>query len=218
MTSSVVGREPFAPAALRGVQGFTLVELLIVVVLAGLLGAVTLDLFRTQNRLFRDQNRVVEVEQNLRAGLDLMLRELRNAGVQDQLAVYADAPGIAVADSNGVRLKQDLRSDLSSSGSPDGDVTDADEDVEYAFTRADSTLWRRTRGADGDSGLLPVANYVTRLRLTYFNADGDSLAFPIAGAALRDIRRVHIELTGAVPGGPSTAVIESDVAPRNLAY
>jgi type IV pilus assembly protein PilW len=201
---------------LRG--GFTLVELLIVVVLAGLLGATVINLFRSQNAVFRSENQSLEMDQNLRAGLDLMLRELRNAGIRDPLHVYADPPGIAAADSNQIRFKQDFHSTANPNGAPDGDVLDTNEDIEYTFTLADSTVRRRTQGVGGDSGAQPMAEHVTRLRFTYFDEAGAEIALPMNAAALASIRRLHVRLEGAAADGKSVSTLESDVVPRNLGY
>ena len=202
----------------HGPAGFSLVELLIVVVLAGILGSTLMSLFRIQNRAFRTENRTLEVDQNLRAGLDLVLRELRNAGMKDRLQPYAALPGILSADSTGIRFTTDFHSTTDPNSPPDGDVLDANEDIEYSYTSSDSTLRRRTRGSAGDSGPQPMAELVTRVRFDYFDADGNLLPFPLDAAALASIRRIHVSMTGAAPGGRAPSTLESDVVPRNLDY
>ena len=199
-------------------EGFTLVELLIVVVLASVLGATIVNLFRAQSDIFRSENQSLEMDQNLRAGLDMMLRELRNAGMKDQLQAYVDPPGIAVADSDAVRFKQDFHSTANPTGLSDGDVLDANEDIEYSFTAADSTVRRRTFGTVGNSGAQPMAEHVTRLRFTYFDAAGTVIPLPMNAAVRASIRRIRVGLAGAAPDGRSVSTLESDVVPRNLAY
>jgi type II secretory pathway pseudopilin PulG len=198
--------------------GITLVELLIVVVLAGIVGATAVNLFRAQNGIFRRENLSLEMDQNVRAGLDLMLRELRNAGMKDPLQPYAAMPAILLADTTAIRFTQDFHSTLKPDGGPDGDVQDANEDIEYTYTPADSTLRRRTRGEAGDSGAQPMAEHVTRVRFSYFDAAGDPILAPVAAASLASIRRIHVTLWGAASDGNSESTLESDVVPRNLAY
>lgn len=188
------------------------------VVLASFIGAVVVNVFRIQNNIFRSGNESVEVDQNLRAGLDLMLRELRNAGMKDVVQTYADRPGIAVADSQLVRFKMDFNSAPNSAGGPDGDVVDPNEDIEYSYTPADGTLRRRTRGTEGDSGAQPMAEFITGVRFTYYDDAGNLLPVPISGAALAAIRRIHVRVTGASRDGRYTNALESNVVPRNLAY
>ena len=199
-------------------RGFTFIELLIVVVLAALLGATLLSLFRYQNRVFRSENQSVEMDQNVRAGLDLMLRELRNAGMKDPLRSYVDPPRIVAADSQSIRFTMDFHSTTAPDGGPDGDVLDANEDIEYSYTLADRTLRRRTRGSAGDSGAQPMAEFVTRVRFDYFDASAAPIASPVAAAVLPNIRRIKVTVSGAAPDGGSATTLESDVAPRNLAY
>ena len=198
--------------------GFTIVELLVVVVLAGFLGITAMNLFRVQTRFFRNENHGVELDQNLRTGLDLIVRELRNAGMKDPLQPYGTEPGILAADSQQVRFTMDFHSTADPNGASDGDVLDGNEDVEYTWTAADSTLRRRTRGTDGDSGAQPLAELVTRLHFQYFDEDGNTLAPPVTGAARAAIRRIHVRLEGATGDGESASALESDVVPRNLAY
>jgi type IV pilus assembly protein PilW len=199
-------------------RGFTIVELLVVVVLASFLGITAMTLFRFQTGFFRGENRGVELDQNLRTGLDLVVRELRNAGMKDPLQTYAAEPGILVADSQKVRFTMDFHSTNDPEGGPDGDVLDGNEDVEYTWTSADSTLRRRTRGEAGDSGAQPLAELVTRVRFQYFDEDDAALPAPVTGANLGRIRRIHLRLEGATADGESATALESDVVPRNLAY
>ena len=141
------------------------------------------------------------MDQNLRAGLDLMLRELRNAGIRDRLQAYADAPGIAAADSDRIRFKQDFHSTTDPNGASDGDVLDGNEDIEYTFTPADSTVRRRTQGTAGNSGAQPMAEHVTRVGFTYFDAAGIQITPPIDAAGRASIRRIHVRLEGAAADG-----------------
>ena len=199
-------------------RGFTLLELLIVVVLAALIGATAVNLFRVQTGVFRSENQSMELQQNLRAGVDLMVRELRNAGMKDRLQPYVTTPGLVSADSTTIRFTMDFHSTDDPEGAPDGDVLDGNEDVEYTFTRSDSTLRRRTRGTAGDSGAQPMAEHVTRVSFRYFNAAGVQLAPPVTGAALASVRRIAVRLEGAAPDGRSDSRLESEVVPRNLAF
>jgi type IV pilus assembly protein PilW len=198
--------------------GFTIIELMIVVVLAGVLGATVVSLFRAQSSVFRGENQALEVDQNLRAALDLMLRELRNAGMKDPLQPYAEPPGVLVAESQRVRFTMDFHSTAALDGTPDGDVEDPNEDIEYSYTPSDGTVRRRTRGAEGDSGAQPMAELVSGVRFTYFDAAGDTIPTPVAAAALPAIRRIALWLEGTPVGAGPSPTAQSDVVPRNLAY
>jgi type IV pilus assembly protein PilW len=196
--------------------GFTILELLVVVALAGVAGATAINLFRVQKNVFRSQNRSAEVDQNLRAAIDLMTRELRNAGMHDPREVYVDPPGIALADSHHVRFTTDFQG--AADMGPDGDARDPHEDIEYSHTPGDGTLRRRTRGESGDSGAQPMAEYVTGVRFLYLDNAGRSLPTPVATEERVAIRTIQVRLWGGAPGGGSATALETAVLPRNVSF
>lgn len=75
-------------------RGFTLIEVLITVVVAGVLGAALMSLVLGQQKFYGQSEDAVIAQQNIRASLDLMGAELRMAGPSDILA--ADADSVAV--------------------------------------------------------------------------------------------------------------------------
>ncbi|MBI2877302.1 MAG: prepilin-type N-terminal cleavage/methylation domain-containing protein [Candidatus Tectomicrobia bacterium] len=60
--------------------GFTMIELLIALVLASLVIGAAFNVFISQEKVYAVQDQVLELEQNLRAGMDLLVREIRMAG------------------------------------------------------------------------------------------------------------------------------------------
>jgi type IV pilus assembly protein PilW len=74
-------------------KGFTLVEMLIVVAISGIVGSAIIGFFIAQQRSHTSQEQVTYMQQNIRAGLGIMLRELRMAGYdpdRDGLAAFSD--------------------------------------------------------------------------------------------------------------------------------
>jgi type IV pilus assembly protein PilW len=65
---------------LRKRSGFTLVEILVALVLAGLVSAAVYNVYISQNKSYAVQDRVAEMQQNLRAAMYMMIREIRMAG------------------------------------------------------------------------------------------------------------------------------------------
>ncbi len=65
---------------LKGNKGFSMIELLVVLVLSSILMAAFYRAFIGQQRSSALQDQVVEMRQNIRAGLDRMTREIRMAG------------------------------------------------------------------------------------------------------------------------------------------
>ena len=65
-------------------QGFTLIELLIAMAITGIVSAAILTAFQSQQKSYIMQEDVAAMQQNLRAGIYLMVREIRMAGCDSQ--------------------------------------------------------------------------------------------------------------------------------------
>ena len=61
-------------------DGFTLIELLIALVISGIISAAMYSAYTSQQKVNQAQDQIVTIQQDLRAGLDMMARELRMAG------------------------------------------------------------------------------------------------------------------------------------------
>jgi len=70
-------------------HGFTLIELLITLAVSGILMAGVYTAFKSQQDAYLAQDQVAEMQQNIRAGLDIMIRDIRMAGYDpDQTGNY----------------------------------------------------------------------------------------------------------------------------------
>lgn len=154
-------------------NGFTLVELLVVLALTGL---VTLGAFRTfmwQQGTYVAQENVATLQQDIRGGLDLMIREIRMAGYSPKI------PGVAkvtTATANAITFTVDQDSD---------GVIAAQETVTYFVTG--NALQRQVQGVNQS-----VVDNVDCLDFVYLDSSGSALAFPIAASDLSKIRTVQI--------------------------
>jgi type IV pilus assembly protein PilW len=61
-------------------HGFTIIELMIAVTISMIITSAIYQIFHSQQRSYLLQNQVAEMQQNLRAGLYMMAREIRSAG------------------------------------------------------------------------------------------------------------------------------------------
>ena len=61
-------------------KGFTLIELLIAVAISGLVAGSIYTVFRSQHDSYVAQEQIVEIQQNIRAAMYMMAREIRMAG------------------------------------------------------------------------------------------------------------------------------------------
>ena len=64
----------------RNERGFTLIEILIALFLISVVTAAIYKTFRAQQKSYMIQEEVVEMQQNLRAGMEILTREIRMAG------------------------------------------------------------------------------------------------------------------------------------------
>jgi prepilin-type N-terminal cleavage/methylation domain-containing protein len=64
-------------------KGITLIELLIALVICGMVAAGTYRLFIAQNKAYIVQDQVADVQQNIRSAMELMVRDLRMTGYDD---------------------------------------------------------------------------------------------------------------------------------------
>lgn len=94
-------------------NGFTLVELMIVVALSGVVLSAIYSLFQTQQRSYIIQEDVSEMQQEIRSAMEIMSRELRNAGHDPQKSSGA---GFLAASPYSVQFSMDLTDDGSTSG------------------------------------------------------------------------------------------------------
>ena len=110
------------PKIIHEKQGLTLVELMVVMVLSTLLMSAAYISYTAQHKGGRLQEQVATIQQDLRAAIDIMGRDVRNAGCDPTFAdippLLADTSGPNILglawDSSGTGTEQHVRYDLSS--------------------------------------------------------------------------------------------------------
>jgi len=182
--------------------GFTLIELLAGIFLSAILLAGLYSVFFSQQTTFSAQEQVAEMNQNIRAALDLMTREIRLAGYKPSTSTFN---GIATATSNSIRILADLNQD--------GDTADQDEDISYTYNAGSLQICRNGVG-------LPVADNISNLSFQYILKNGTVTYAP---ANLADIRKINVSITARTTHPDRTGVyrmitLSSDITPRNLAF
>jgi type IV pilus assembly protein PilW len=65
-------------------KGLTLVELLVAMAISGIVAGAIYTAFQSQQKSYLVQDQVAEMQQNLRAAMDIMVREIRMAGYDPQ--------------------------------------------------------------------------------------------------------------------------------------
>jgi len=200
-------------------QGFTLVELLVVLAIVSIVMGGIYAVFIRSNRVYISQEEVVAAQQEARSALDILGREIRMAGLiaddnktdgPDRITLPAWAgnadSAIEIAEVNDTDKTTTLafKSDLDGTDT-DLDLNDDTEAVRYVYYHGDhadpsrqNTLTREVltwnggwSDLSGEGEQLFLEN-IQGLTLTYQLADGTTNTAP---ADLKDIRGVVISLT-----------------------
>jgi prepilin-type N-terminal cleavage/methylation domain-containing protein len=210
--------------------GFSLIELLVTIVLSSIVMAAIYSVYRVQTRTLKVQENRMLAQEYGRSVLDLMVREIRNAGHAP--LGCAEGPGIAVAEGQKIQFRYDANAD--------GDCADPNEDITYDFstTGCSAGLGNITR-KDGTNAAVQLTdcNVSDATFFTYYpqNCLNNNYSAPVgAGTAacpgtpggdagtLASIQRVRISLnvqsksSDADFGGQLNATMTSNVDLRNF--
>lgn len=192
------------PQFIYGSKGFTLVEVLIAMAIAGIVMGAIYSIFISSNRSYRTQDNVADAQQRARVGIDFIARDLRLAGL-DPLGAGA---GFESAAASSLRLSADL--DLN--GVIDTPLNQ--ERITYDYDAASRTLRRKLyEGTASESAWQPLIDDVSALTFTYLDSSGSETA------TLADIRMVDIAITcqgSDAQGNPINRTLTTRVICRNL--
>jgi type IV pilus assembly protein PilW len=124
-------------------KGFTLIELLVAMAVGAIVMAAIYGTYNGQQKAFVNQQLVVDMQQNVRAAMLLMKREIRMSGYDPAAADGIDnggLPGIDdPAESSGATLLKAGKDwiQFSADLAGDGDVSDVNEDITYQISGSD---------------------------------------------------------------------------------
>lgn len=156
-------------------NGFTLVELLVTLAVSGILMAGVYTAFLSQQDSYIVQEQVAEMQQNIRAGLDVMTRDIRMAGYDpDRNGSY----GITSATAEKFVFTLD---------DPENPGTSLTRTYETYVTANGGNALRRTAGGSA------IAENIDQVEFEYILSDDTSTTTPAADQ-LEDIRAVRISI------------------------
>ncbi len=164
-------------------EGLTLVELMIVLVLSLILMAAAYMSYQAQSTSGRTQAQVSLMQQDLRAAMYNLSKDIRNAGCETRAVMSAAEVPELIATSNSSGLDRlTLYMDITGpGGTPDGDTNDPGEHILY---RLNGTDLERIDFNDNNS-VLQIAQNVQLFRLSYLYYNEATGTFPeIAIASL----------------------------------
>ena len=192
-----------------GARGFSLVEMLIAMAVGMVVLGAMYGVFNIQSKTLGNQEEIVAMQQSVRAGMDMMAREIGMAGYNPARVAFA---GVTY-DTTQLRIMADLNGD--------GDTGDENEDIVYKYYNESLypyQIKRKTGGGD----FQPFVENVQSFNFVYLMSDGITTTTTSA-----EVRQIRITITGrtAKPdpsyttnGGYRTYTLTSVIAPRNLAF
>ncbi len=188
------GRQPIPPAAKEHDSapfhrrrshrqaGFTLTELLVAMVLAGIAMSAIYSAYVTQQRAYKTTEDVTVVQQNLRSAMYFLEKDLRMAGYDPE---ESGSFKFTVANDHDFKYTWDENED---------GTLDSDEYVSYKFESPEPTLERDA----GDGSYNDIANYLTDVNFAYFATSGATTT------NTNMIRSVLVTMTGERGGHSRT--------------
>jgi type IV pilus assembly protein PilW len=158
-------------------DGFTLIEVLIGLAIIGIVSATILSSFQSQQRSYIVQENVAAMQQNLRAGMDMMVREIRMAGYDP---TGKDVAGIESAGSNVIIFSKDKNGDE--------DTDDSNEYITYSLFTSNGIQQMGRKSVITATVNEPMADNIEALEFFYTLADSSQTLNPADLTAIRSIR------------------------------
>jgi len=156
-------------------KGFTLIELLVAMTVGLVVMAGVSMTFRSQQKSYLLQEQMAAMEQNLRAAMFHMEREIRMAGCDPNQSASAQ---FVTANATSITFTQDLRGTTEGS-LPDGDTNDPNENITYYLNDIDGDGFGdelRRNDANGNGIGVPldatIADNISALNFVYLRQDG----------------------------------------------
>lgn len=180
--------------SIQSSSGFTLVEMMIALLMSTFVVFAVYTAFEGQQKVQLNQNEVVETQQNLRAAMELIMRDARMAAYDPTKGAGA---GFTNAQPGRFTLTKDT-TDTACTGNPDGiiNASACEETVSFGFSNAidadndgnpDAGV-ASDFGRDIGAGYQPIAELIERVEFIYLDSAG------AATATLNDIRSIQISL------------------------
>jgi len=192
-------------------QGFTLIELVVVMLLATVVIGAIYNVYIAANKSYKTQDRVAEAQQRVRVGLEFMSADIRMAGFDPLDDAWT---GIENATATNLRIT----SDLDMNGVIDIPLNE--ERVTYDFSN--NSLRRRLyEGTANQQVWQTVIDNVNTLTFSYLDENDALLTAPVASNELGTIRAIAITMTVVgmdADGNTFTRTMNTRIRCRNIGH
>jgi type IV pilus assembly protein PilW len=163
-------------------DGFTVAELVLALAMMMMVMAAMISLLISLNRSYTTQNVTAGVQQVTRAGIDIMTRDIRMAGLNP---LKINQIGILEASVDKIRFQHDVNGN--------GTIeSDQDEDIAYLLNRNHQLIRQKDGNSRSNKSLI---NHVEDLTFKYVDREDEETSI------LEDIQSVEISLMVREPAG-----------------
>jgi type IV pilus assembly protein PilW len=180
-------------------RGFTLIEVMVAVAVFGIISTAIYATYHNQQRIYLDQEKIVEMQQNVRAALFFIERDVRMMGYDPTEQTDAANASSTVANIAELRFAYDENSD---------GTLQSTEYIRYALKPVGGSsiienglaggvrccLARETGIGSSASGLQPVIDNVEALEFVYHLADGTTTTDCPTQSDRANIRSIDVSL------------------------
>jgi prepilin-type N-terminal cleavage/methylation domain-containing protein len=200
------------PHFFKDKRGFSLIELSVALAIMSVVSLAIYGVFTVATRAYTTQGVTADVQQSVRAAMEVMLQDIRTAGLDPKASGNF---GIELAEVAKLRFTSD--SIDAGLGDFNGALDDTNsERITYVLQGAqlNQILYETTGSEDSQ----PLIRDVQTLTFTYFDADGNDLGSPVSALQLADIRTINVSLTVEEPAGidaPVSRTLIKQVKCRN---
>jgi type IV pilus assembly protein PilW len=197
----------------KGKKGFSLNELLVAMVIMSVVSSAIYGVFSISGRSYTTQSVTADVQQSVRSAMELMLQDIRAAGLDPTASGNF---GIELAEAAKLRFT----SDSIDTGLNDFNGTLDDTNSErITYVRQSTQLNQILYETTDSESSAPLISGVQNLKFTYFDADGNDLGSPVPPTQLSEIRTINVSITVEEPAGraaPVRRTLTNGVKCRNM--
>lgn len=189
--------------------GFSLIEALVATAIFSCVLLAGATLFATNANLYKRGQTKAAAQQNARIALENICREIRMAGYDRSgvLAGLATPAAIQAATASSITFVADVTGD--------GTLDQVQYSLSGTTLQRSIASWSGTAFPTATSG--DVAEGLSQLGFTYFDASGAAITAPVSTANLATIRRIAVAMTTAqsITGTQQSFALVEDVTLRN---